>query len=111
MLDQCLKDIFSHIISFQWKGRNNKVIFQTKDDVTARPDATGSHWDKMTIWNWPMSFPPITILIQIISSKVQLAVPGILIDGSGKEFDKCCIICLLLNITLPQVRSQLQKGG
>ena len=34
------KDIFYQIISSLWKGHNNKIRFQTKDDVIARPDGT-----------------------------------------------------------------------
>ena len=38
---QKAKDIFSQVISSLWKKRNNRIWFQSNDDVIAKSDGTG----------------------------------------------------------------------
>ena len=46
---QKFKDALSQIIRSLWKGRNNKIRFQTKDDFIAR---LGSNREETIIWNY-----------------------------------------------------------
>ena len=47
---QKLKDLFTQIIIYIWKEHNNKILFQTKDDVAARSDGNGSNREEFIIW-------------------------------------------------------------
>ena len=51
MLESKLKEISSHFSSILWKEHNNRIWFQTKDDVIMEPDGIGFDKYKMNIYN------------------------------------------------------------
>ena len=55
MFDQTWRNFSLKLSVSIWKRENNKIRFQTKNDVIARPDWIGSNREGLTIWNWPLS--------------------------------------------------------
>ena len=47
----CLTITEGHLSNYMlWKRDNNKIIFQTKNDVIARPDTICWNWEGLTTW-------------------------------------------------------------